>query len=1217
VASSKEKITANAMKFLQKGSLEKAVREFEKILEIDPSDERTLQKVGDLYARMNRTQEALSAYRRVADLYTKHGFYAKAIAVINQILLLEPEQKDLHGKLAEMYQQLGLLNETTQQYRILHDHYEKTGRHREALDILRRVALIDRNNLPVRIKLAEGYLKSEMRKEGLDEYERLAEDLRLDNRQDEYVRVLDRLVHHFPERIERGRELAALYLERGETRKGLMRLKTVLKERSDDVETLGLLARAFRDLNQLAKTITVLKEIARICHARKDANGMRDAYRRILEIDPENPDARKVLEKETFKPGVPSDTLVPQSESQLETADAFSQLTMGEQAPSRKTQTKAAAGPAESAAINVVKLFTEAEVFVKYGLHDQAELRLKTLLQTEPNNLSALQLLRTIYEVYEDDAKIAEVDARIDAAQNRPDSDTHDIAPDDIDILEPSIDFDQDIEFAHPDEEADDDEQESEAPSAGAPEILEALELPSHMRGQDEQAAPEQTRIVTPPSLPQADDIEIEEFNKENVDELLVGEVLAQEPEKPTVKPQRPSRSGSIPLPSGTLELTIDDMTLVDDSTDAPEAGADADDDGEELVVEEEELELDDIEEAEFIDDEREPESADAQDGPEDFNAATSADEQTPLEFSDDILFGEAQGDATGTDEPADSDFGLEGVQSFEAPSDLRSDRQEPAQGGDIPTVDLAEVSESETDIEPLPDLPSGLSLEREFSAQPLDWLDVVGPKSESRPLFEDEPTDRLDTVVTGELLDADEAPEELSSSSADLVDQTEATHELSGELPDAVLDVEPADESPLEAIALDESELALDDTASMDTEVLDDLDSALSEADLGEEGIDSLLAEEEASESGESDFGDDLALFAEPEIVEDTAATDSDEFASYEAEPVADVADRDAEPFDLLDVSVPEPLGDAALDSLERLLSEGDFEDLQEAEFFLQQAIYSEALDLYKQLVIAYPDEALLKERVSLCREAIARQDEQTADVRSRLTTQPEEPLPEWEDADFAPERIGPPSMPPPLPDEGAGTVNLSQEIMDDLDAEESGPGAKSGASKTVAPRIEDEVETHLNLGIAYREMGLIDEAIGEFLVPHKTGNATVRTAVMLGLCYLQKKMRDRAVDFFRDAIGMPDLNVERFMQMRYDLGQFYLENERTPSALRQFKILEDIDPEFLDVMVQVRDLEKRGIEPAMPDAVDELLDGVDLDSLPDDYDADKHGRKDRVSYV
>ena len=86
----KNKVIAAAQKFVQKGHFDRAIREYQKIVEEDPRDVRIWLKIGDLYAKKNSRQEAVDTYLKVAEFYSKQGFYLKAVAVDKQILKLDP-----------------------------------------------------------------------------------------------------------------------------------------------------------------------------------------------------------------------------------------------------------------------------------------------------------------------------------------------------------------------------------------------------------------------------------------------------------------------------------------------------------------------------------------------------------------------------------------------------------------------------------------------------------------------------------------------------------------------------------------------------------------------------------------------------------------------------------------------------------------------------------------------------------------------------------------------------------------------------------------------------------------------------------------------------------------------------------------------------------------------------------------------------------------------
>ena len=77
LALNREKIVAGAQKFIQRGQLDKAIKEFQRIVEEDPKDVRTLLKIGDLYSKKGERDNATQTYLKVAEFYSDQGFFSK------------------------------------------------------------------------------------------------------------------------------------------------------------------------------------------------------------------------------------------------------------------------------------------------------------------------------------------------------------------------------------------------------------------------------------------------------------------------------------------------------------------------------------------------------------------------------------------------------------------------------------------------------------------------------------------------------------------------------------------------------------------------------------------------------------------------------------------------------------------------------------------------------------------------------------------------------------------------------------------------------------------------------------------------------------------------------------------------------------------------------------------------------------------------------------
>jgi tetratricopeptide (TPR) repeat protein len=295
VANNKEKLIAAAQKLVEKGQFDKAIKEYLKVVQLDDKDVRVWLKIGALYAKLGKKPEATETYQKVAEFYSQQGFYWRAVAVYKQILKIDPRLVDVNQRLAELHKQLGLLSDAMEQYKAVATFFQSEGRIRDALAALKQIVELDPETIANRIKLAELYSQQQMIREAIDEFTRAAEQLKDAHRTDEYMRVAERLLFLSPDNRPVSKELARLYIERADPRRALPKLQVCFKADPRDTEVLSLLARAFEALDQRAKSVSVLKELARILGENGDRRGRDDVYRKILQLQPGDPDAEAAL----------------------------------------------------------------------------------------------------------------------------------------------------------------------------------------------------------------------------------------------------------------------------------------------------------------------------------------------------------------------------------------------------------------------------------------------------------------------------------------------------------------------------------------------------------------------------------------------------------------------------------------------------------------------------------------------------------------------------------------------------------------------------------------------------------------------------------------------------------------------------------------------------------------------------------------------------------
>src|SRR5436309_6873318 len=283
----KNKVMESASKLISKGQFEKAVKEFQRVLEVDPDDVRVLQKLAELYQKMNRKAEAADCFEKVAKTYSAQGFYLKAVALYKQVLKVI-DRIEVNVRLAELYQQLGLIGDATKEWQTVAAYYEKIGDTKQSLDTLRKLVDLDPDNVAARIRLGEQYARQDQLVEAVAELRRAAQYLQRNGRQDDYMKVAERISHRDQSDVGLAKELAEQYLSRGDSKRALAKLQICFKSNPRDLGTLQMLARAFQELGQTSKTVSVLKELARVHVDGGRIDDARKVYQQALDLAPDD-----------------------------------------------------------------------------------------------------------------------------------------------------------------------------------------------------------------------------------------------------------------------------------------------------------------------------------------------------------------------------------------------------------------------------------------------------------------------------------------------------------------------------------------------------------------------------------------------------------------------------------------------------------------------------------------------------------------------------------------------------------------------------------------------------------------------------------------------------------------------------------------------------------------------------------------------------------------
>jgi len=129
-------------------------------------------------------------------------------------------------------------------------------------------------------------------------------------------------------------------------------------------------------------------------------------------------------------------------------------------------------------------------------------------------------------------------------------------------------------------------------------------------------------------------------------------------------------------------------------------------------------------------------------------------------------------------------------------------------------------------------------------------------------------------------------------------------------------------------------------------------------------------------------------------------------------------------------------------------------------------------------------------------------------------------------------------------------------------------------------AANTQEDPETHYNLGVAFREMGLLDEAIGEL---QKVCQAVDRghdfpqlmqTYTWLAQCFLDKGVPEAAIRWYERALKLHGIDQETRTALNYELASSYEAAGNKTVALNHFMEVYGHNIDYRDVAERIKAL-------------------------------------------
>ena len=174
-----------------------------------------------------------------------------------------------------------------------------------------------------------------------------------------------------------------------------------------------------------------------------------------------------------------------------------------------------------------------------------------------------------------------------------------------------------------------------------------------------------------------------------------------------------------------------------------------------------------------------------------------------------------------------------------------------------------------------------------------------------------------------------------------------------------------------------------------------------------------------------------------------------------------------------------------------------------------------------------------------------------------------------------------GGPSAPAPVSAPAATMpVSSAASAQADSELEEIFTEFREGLEETGAPSQGEDPETHYNLGVAFREMGLLDESIGELQkvclavergqpFPH-----VMQAFTWLAQAFLDKGVPQAAIRWYEKALRLPTIDEDARIALHYELASAYEACENKQAALNHFLEVYGANIDYRDVAERIKAL-------------------------------------------
>ncbi len=141
-------------------------------------------------------------------------------------------------------------------------------------------------------------------------------------------------------------------------------------------------------------------------------------------------------------------------------------------------------------------------------------------------------------------------------------------------------------------------------------------------------------------------------------------------------------------------------------------------------------------------------------------------------------------------------------------------------------------------------------------------------------------------------------------------------------------------------------------------------------------------------------------------------------------------------------------------------------------------------------------------------------------------------------------------------------------------------------GLEESQASSLDDDYETHYQIATAYKEMGLLEDAIKEFqdainmALPDDGTNRFFQCANLLGFCFMEKQMPNLALMWYRRALETVNLSEDEKYALQYEIACAYQAGGDEEKARKYFEQVYVVDVDYRDVSERLKNLQEKVLQ-------------------------------------